>query len=210
MNATAEGCCEKCNGQMEIPITFIDKYNPEQFDIVKFRKGNDGKDLTYHTCKKKKYNFSVLPHRYLPEENVTGSWGYPSPSSINTTQSNSKSLEQLKAKGKDSHVVCGTNQAESHNRLLLVSENTNEFLFPVKRNGIMGVPITFLDKYSPEQFEIVGFWNTGYAGESIGAKICKAISSGKEISWNGPTVNGKTKYFRILIRRKKINKSGRN
>ena len=23
-------------------------------------------------------------------------------------------------------------------------------------NGIMGVPITFLDKYNPEQFEIVG------------------------------------------------------
>ena len=27
---------------------------------------------------------------------------------------------------------------------------------PVNYNGIMGVPITFLDKYNPEQFEIVG------------------------------------------------------
>lgn len=32
---------------MGVPITFLDKYNPEQFDIVKFRKGNDEKDLTY-------------------------------------------------------------------------------------------------------------------------------------------------------------------
>ena len=28
---------------------------------------------------------------------------------------------------------------------------------PVDYNGVMGVPITFLDKYNPEQFEIVGF-----------------------------------------------------
>lgn len=28
-----------------MPITFLHKYNPEQFDIVRFRKGNDGKDL---------------------------------------------------------------------------------------------------------------------------------------------------------------------
>lgn len=30
---------------MGVPITFLDKYNPEQFEIVKFRKGNDDKDL---------------------------------------------------------------------------------------------------------------------------------------------------------------------
>ena len=38
---------ENCSGNMGVPITFLDKYNPEQFEIVKFRKGNDGKDLTY-------------------------------------------------------------------------------------------------------------------------------------------------------------------
>ncbi|MDE5764099.1 MAG: adenine-specific methyltransferase EcoRI family protein [Ruminococcus sp.] len=32
-------------GVMGVPITFLDKYNPEQFDIIKFRKGNDDKDL---------------------------------------------------------------------------------------------------------------------------------------------------------------------
>lgn len=31
---------------MGVPITFLHKYNPEQFDIVKFRKGNDDKDLS--------------------------------------------------------------------------------------------------------------------------------------------------------------------
>ncbi len=33
------------DGIMGVPITFLDKYNPEQFEIIKFRKGNDDKDL---------------------------------------------------------------------------------------------------------------------------------------------------------------------
>ena len=33
-------------GTMGIPITFLDKYNPEQFEIIKFRKGNDDRDLS--------------------------------------------------------------------------------------------------------------------------------------------------------------------
>lgn len=33
------------DGIMGVPITFLDKYNPDQFEIIKFRKGNDDKDL---------------------------------------------------------------------------------------------------------------------------------------------------------------------
>ena len=32
---------------MGVPITFLDKYNPGQFEIEKFRKGDDDKDLVY-------------------------------------------------------------------------------------------------------------------------------------------------------------------
>jgi hypothetical protein len=28
------------------PITFLHKFNPDQFEIIKFRKGNDDKDLS--------------------------------------------------------------------------------------------------------------------------------------------------------------------
>lgn len=31
---------------MGVPITFLHKFNPDQFEIIKFRKGNDGKDLS--------------------------------------------------------------------------------------------------------------------------------------------------------------------
>lgn len=34
------------DGVMGVPITFLDKYNPNQFEIVKFRKGDDDKDLS--------------------------------------------------------------------------------------------------------------------------------------------------------------------
>jgi len=32
-------------GAMGVPITFLSKFNPNQFDIIKFRKGDDNKDL---------------------------------------------------------------------------------------------------------------------------------------------------------------------
>ena len=41
---TADIPCDYA-GAMGVPITFLDKYNPEQFDIIKFRKGDDEKDL---------------------------------------------------------------------------------------------------------------------------------------------------------------------
>lgn len=33
-------------GYMGVPITFLHKFNPDQFEIVRFRKGNDDKDLS--------------------------------------------------------------------------------------------------------------------------------------------------------------------
>ena len=36
-----------CNGVMGVPITYLDSYNPEEFEIVSFRKGDDGKDLAF-------------------------------------------------------------------------------------------------------------------------------------------------------------------
>ncbi|HHU97977.1 MAG: adenine-specific methyltransferase EcoRI family protein [Saccharofermentanales bacterium] len=57
----------------------------------------------------------------------------------------------------------------------------------------MGVPITFLNLYNPEQFELVG------ATESEG----KGFSSGLWDENSGiaqPVVNGKRKYKRLFIK----------
>lgn len=46
VNSVTEIPCDYF-GVMGVPISFLDKYNPEQFEIVEFRKGKDGKDLIY-------------------------------------------------------------------------------------------------------------------------------------------------------------------
>ena len=66
--------------------------------------------------------------------------------------------------------------------------------------GVMGVPISFLDKYSPEQFEILGSFNAGAHGEEIGAIYTPTVIQGKEKLWNGPVVDKQPLYKRILIR----------
>lgn len=45
VNKTQDIPCDY-DGVMGVPITFLDKYNPQQFEIIKFRKGNDDKDLS--------------------------------------------------------------------------------------------------------------------------------------------------------------------
>jgi len=56
-------------------------------------------------------------------------------------------------------------------------------VIPSDHEGVMGVPISFLDKYNPDQFEIIKF---------------RHGADGKDLA-----INGKTPYFRILIKHKK-------
>ena len=69
---------------------------------------------------------------------------------------------------------------------------------PSDYDGVMGVPISFLDKYSPEQFEIVG------ATESEGKGFSEGLwDDTSKISQ--PLVDSGRVYKRIFIRHKKIN-----
>lgn len=62
---------------------------------------------------------------------------------------------------------------------------------PCDYSGVMGVPITFLDKYNPEQFEIVGS-NRGVDQDPNG------------IYGRGSFLNGKETFKRIFIKNKKL------
>ena len=62
------------------------------------------------------------------------------------------------------------------------------------KNPVMGVPITFLNKYNPTQFEIVG-WSRHNDLDMDGGYWLGGC--------NDATTNGKIVYRRILIRRKK-------
>lgn len=70
---------------------------------------------------------------------------------------------------------------------------TNEI--PVDYDGAMGVPITFLDKYNPDQFEII--WTTDRGGDGMIEKYKLPHTR-----YDAPVVNGKGIYKRILIKRK--------
>lgn len=66
-------------------------------------------------------------------------------------------------------------------------------IIPSDYDGVMGVPVSFLDKYNPEQFEIVG------ATESEG----KGFSNGLWDSSSGvsqPIVHGERIYKRIFVK----------
>ena len=64
---------------------------------------------------------------------------------------------------------------------------------PMDYDGVMGVPISFLDKYNPDQFEIVSWSRHNDQGMDEGY-------------WKGgksdATINGKEVYRRILIKKK--------
>ena len=68
---------------------------------------------------------------------------------------------------------------------------------PSDYNGAMGVPISFLDKYNPDQFEIIGMAEDNGKGFSGGI-------------WDGKNphcvVNGENKFKRIFITHKKVKK----
>ena len=61
------------DGVMGVPITFLDKYNPDQFEIVKFRKGDDGKDLSVNG---KCPYFRILIRRRQGDGNAVGANNY--------------------------------------------------------------------------------------------------------------------------------------
>ena len=72
-----------------------------------------------------------------------------------TTQPSLKSSEQQNQKAKDAVTDYGLQSQESRSLLSTNRENISDCLQERYCNGVAGVPITFLDKYSPEQFEIV-------------------------------------------------------
>lgn len=70
---------------------------------------------------------------------------------------------------------------------------------PSDYEGIMGVPITFLDKYNPDQFEII--WTTDRGGDGYLEEYKKPWDR-----YDAPVLQGKGLYTRILIRNKKPQK----
>ena len=64
---------------------------------------------------------------------------------------------------------------------------------PMDYEGVMGVPITFLYKYCPTQFEIVGITEN--------ADYLKSLYLPNQAKYDRPYINGKRIYSRLLIKK---------
>ena len=71
-----------------------------------------------------------------------------------------------------------------------VDKTTN---IPADYDGVMGVPISFLDKYNPDQFKIVGM------GEDNGRGFSGGVWKGGSLKC---LIKGKAKFKRLFIKRK--------
>ena len=192
--------CENfCNGAMGVPITFLGKHCAEQFEVINandIRKTDDINEKPHGLIKDKEASISinncsqfvnVEREREREREtnnlcknrcsqdavSVTAFLECQSPSLISSAQSNSESL--------DSTDMLTTTQNTDTDSCLKEKKLMQEFSFK-KCNGIIGVPISFLDKYCPEQFEIIKF---------------RKGDDDKDLC-----INGKCPYFRILIKKK--------
>lgn len=71
---------------------------------------------------------------------------------------------------------------------------------PSDFQGVMGVPITFLGKYNPDQFEILGMAaSAGYNPAIVGIPF-KGIRDAR------PLINGNNTYARVFVKHKKDSK----
>lgn len=136
-------CESACNGAMGVPITYLDKYSPEQFEII------DANNIRNNDA------VSEKPHGLIKDKEAT--------ITLNSC----------------SQFVNVERERERENAAQRMQELS--FAGCRKCNGVLGVPITFLDKYCPEQFRIVKFRK-----ENDDKDLC---------------VNRKSPYFRILIQK---------
>ena len=64
---------------------------------------------------------------------------------------------------------------------------------PMDWDGAMGVPITFLDKHNPEQFEILGFsslWDDGFKSHTFYGDYAEMRPDGTKTGMSGQKANG--------------------
>ena len=120
------------------------------------------------------------------------------PLPLMTMEDNLKFSRHKEIKGKTSY-----NKYENYDAIDVPFTDS----IPSDYDGIMGVLITFLDKYSPEQFEII--WQaSGNTKASAPKEILKRLKYKKHPDDRGgcTIINGKRTYGRILIKHRRTAK----
>ena len=218
-----------------VPLTYLDKYNPSQFEIVgssrelaqpmseiapkgsyepggprfylavdRFSDTADNLNGTERNGTERngtEISPSILPN-CCPAQVVTESWESRSHSLTSIALINSRSSDLRR---EISEALQELPQVrEKMDRTLTESCATEGSLSDVKCNGIMGVPITFLDKYNPEQFEILGIT----LGNTVDYPMTVIYQDGVQHNRDGETQGGGKVNTRaaILVKEKPVGK----
>ena len=197
--------CDKTNeipddydGAIGVPITFIDKYCPAQFEIL------DARDYG-HTNAQKNKNTYLIKDSYC---SIGGKNIYArilikrKPNDI-TYLSGVHLITHRYKSPTEAYDTIATGHLYGDdpskyptydNYNAINCDKTNEI--PDDYDGLIGVPITFLDKYCPSQFEIIdGIGRYSILDNEATKKEGKYLSM----------INGEPKYFRLIIKRKPNN-----
>ena len=137
--------------EIGVPITYLDKHNPEQFEIIGASRWM-GKPMSEIASKGSYVAGGV--RFYLPEA---------CSQSVNVERESRRSAARQQA---PLPLPLRQNRYQTQS----TDDCMTELLSREKCSGIIGVPITFLDKYNPDQFEIIGCADyTGkYGSDEIG------------------------------------------
>lgn len=71
---------------------------------------------------------------------------------------------------------------------------------PINYSGAIGVPITFLDKYSPDQFEIIGLFADKREKSDALVQGAPTYLDEQHKKYVGAILNGKATYARIIVK----------
>ena len=156
-----------------VPINFLSKYNPDQFEIV--GASVDSENTFCHIQK----DYTKLGYKFFKQDgSVSGSGAL-----------RDRMSPKIPVKGKSDYSLApdGSVLSAMYSRVFIRKKPKKTKLYRIKvRNIVMGVPITFLDKYNPKQFEIIGLDRYVEDNPNFGHRF---------------NLNKKEVYARILIKR---------
>lgn len=157
-----------------VPINFLSKYSPEQFEIV-----GGAMDCENTFCHIQK-DYAKLGYKFFKQDGgVSGSGAL-----------RDKMTPKIPVKGKSDYSLApdGSVLSAVYSRIFIRKKHKKTKQYRVKvRNIVIGVPITFLYKYNPNQFEIIGLDRYVEDNPNFGHRF---------------NLSKKEVYARVLVRKK--------
>ena len=171
--------------EIGVPITYLDKHNPDQFEIIGASRWL-GKPMSEIAPKGSYVSGGV--RFYLTVDK-------PVESGINLLDKTRQDKTRQDKTRQDKTAIPLPLRPDRHQAPKSIGGSMTESLLNGRCSGIMGVPITFLDKYNPEQFEIVGIT----LGNTVDYEMTAIFENAVQHNQNGSAQGGSKVNTRAAI-----------